>query len=243
MKFPVSNHSGFLTLGCLTIAVCFFIPSIIDAQTASSEEVDEILQEMDRAGKNFKSFTAELSQRKYTAILEEFDTEETGTFAYRRTRDGQTLIRKEITSPSHSIAIINRDEGLIYYPKIKQAHKIRLGEHKGKAEFLAIGVGQSGGKLKSHFDIQVQGHETVDGVPVVVLALRPKSEKTAAFLSLITLWMDEVRWIPVQTRLQEPNDDYLLTKFSKIELNAKIPLSRFSLKVPSDVEIDRQPVG
>jgi outer membrane lipoprotein-sorting protein len=176
-------------------------------------------------------------QKKYTAVLKEFDTEEKGLFAYARTTDGLALIRKEITSPSPTIAIINRDQGLIYYPKIKQAQRLRLGQYKDKAEFLAVGVGQSAGRMKENFAIRLVGHEAVNGIPCTVLELKPKSEKTAAFLSVITLWFDEQRWVPIQSRMQEPNEDYLLTRFSDIKLNTKLPESLFSMKLPSGVEI------
>src|SRR5437773_2403700 len=105
---------------------------------SASGEVDQVLAKMEEAGKGFTSLSAELSQKKYTAILQEFDPEEKGSFAYARTKEGQALIRKEIKTPTPTIAIINKDEGVIYHPKIKQAQRIHLGQYKDKAEFMAI---------------------------------------------------------------------------------------------------------
>jgi len=215
---------------------CSAVGASLNAQ-GSQTELDKVLQKMEAAGKGFQSFHAQLTQKKYIAVLKEFDTEEKGSFAYMRAADGLALIRKEITQPSPTIAIVNRDQGLVYYPKIKQAQRMRLGQHKDKAEFMAVGVGQSASKMKENFQIRLIGHESIDGVSCAVLELRPKSEKTAAFLSVITLWFDEQRWIPLQSRLQEPNEDYLLTRFSEIKLNTKLPDSLFSLKLPSGVEV------
>lgn len=228
----------FLRLGAGLLAAALWLDPAVNPRAQSPvNEVDQVLQKMDDAGKGFRSLSADIFQKKYTAVLQEFDTEEKGTFAYTRTPDGQALIRKEITSPTSTVAIINRDQGLVYHPRIKQAQRFQLGQHKDKAEFLAIGVGQSAGKLKANFAIRILGRESIEGAKVVVMELRPKSEKTAAFLSVITLWLDEQRWVPIQTRLQEPNDDYLLTRFRNLKLNAKIPDSLFSLKLPADVEV------
>lgn len=203
----------------------------------SGSETDRVLQKMEQAGKTFSSLSAQIAQKKWTAILQEFDTEEKGTFAYARSKEGQALIRKEIVTPAQTIAIVNRDQAVIYQPKIKQAQRIRLGQYKDKVEFMAIGVGQSAGKLKDNFDVRVLGHETLDGDKVIALELKPRSAKTAAFLAIITLWMDEQKWVPVQTKLQEPNGDYLLTRFTQLKLNSKLPDSLFSLQLPSDVQV------
>jgi outer membrane lipoprotein-sorting protein len=223
-------------------ALLLFLP-IVDVASGpvraqnTQGELDKVLQQMESASRGFQSFSAQLVQKKYIAVLKEFDTEEKGMFAYARTPEGLALIRKEITSPSPTIAIINRDQGLVFYPKIKQAQRLRLGQYKDKAEFMAVGVGQSANKMKENFTIRLMGHEKLDGIQCAVLELRPKSEKTAAFLSVITLWFDEQRWVPIQSRLQEPNEDYLMTRFSDIKLNSKLADSLFSLKLPSGVEI------
>ena len=197
----------------LILAFIFLVPSSYLRAQGSQTELDKALQKMEAAGRGFQSFAAQLIQKKYIAVLKEYDAEEKGMFAYMRTADGSALIRKEITAPSPTVAIINRDQGVVYYPKIKQAQRLRLGQYKDKAEFMAVGIGQSAGKLKENFLLRLIGHENIGGIQCTVLELRPKSEKTAAFLSVITLWFDEQRWVPVQSRLQEPNEDYLLTRF------------------------------
>jgi outer membrane lipoprotein-sorting protein len=234
----MSRNGDFQSLAVYFCGLLFWsaFGASLNAQ-GSQTELDKVLQKMEAAGKGFQSFQAQLIQKKYIAVLKEYDTEEKGSFAYMRAPDGLALIRKEITQPSPIIAIINRDQGLVYYPKIKQAQRMRLGQHKDKAEFMAVGVGQSASKMKENFQIRLIGRESIDGVSCAVLELRPKSEKTAAFLSVITLWFDEQRWIPLQSRLQEPNEDYLLTRFSEIKLNTKLPDSLFSLKLPSGVEV------
>ena len=219
-----------LLLSCYTVLVPGQGPS-------QSSELDRILQKMEENGAKIKSLTADLSQIKYVSVLQEFDTEEKGMFYYARSGDGSAMIRKEISSPSKTIVIINKDQGLLYHPNIKQAQKLSLGQHKDKAEFMAVGIGQSSKKLRDTFNLKFLQHEVLNGIKTAAIEMRPKSEKTAAFLSVITLWMDEQSWIPIQSKLQEPNEDYLLTRFTQIKLNSPIPESTFNLKLPADVEV------
>jgi outer membrane lipoprotein-sorting protein len=200
-------------------------------------DLDYVLQKMEENGSKIKTFTAQLSQKKYMNVLQEFDTEEKGMFYYARSGDGFAMIRKEIQTPSKTIAIINKDQGLLYHPSIKQAQKLSLGQHRDKAEFMAVGIGQSSQKLRDTFHLKFLQHELLDGIKTAVIEMRPKSEKTAAFLTVITLWMDEQNWIPIQSKLQELNEDYLLTRFTNVKINSPIPDSTFSLRLPADVEV------
>jgi outer membrane lipoprotein-sorting protein len=207
------------------------------SQTPPNSELDRILQKMEESGSRMKCFQAELTQKKYIAVLQEYDPEENGMFFYAKGGDGSALIRKEIKTPTPTVVVINKGDGMVYYPKIKQAQKISLGQHKDKAEFMAVGVGQSSKKLRDTFHIRFIQHEVLEGTPTSVLELKPKSDKAAAFLSIITLWMDEQNWLPIQSKLQEPNDDYQMTRFRNVKINIPIPDSTFSMKLPSDVEI------
>jgi outer membrane lipoprotein-sorting protein len=127
----------------------------------------------------------------------------------------------------------------VYQPRIKQAQVVRLGKNRDKAEYLALGLGQSPAKLRQTFDITYQGTEKVDSFLCAVLALKPRSAGAAAYFSSITLWINKADGLPVQQRLQEPNGDYLLVSFSGEKLNRKIPESVFEQKLPKDVEVQR----
>ncbi len=237
------RRSASKTIHCSfpTVLLFLLLTAAVGAQgPANTAELDTVLQKMEENGARIKSFSAQLSQKKYINVLQEFDTEEKGMFYYARGGDASAMIRKEIQSPNHTIAIINKDQGLLYHPKIKQAQKLALGQHKDKAEFMAIGIGQSRQKLRDNFFIKFLKHEELDGTRTSVIEMRPKSEKTAAFLTVIILWMDEQSWLPIQSKLQELNEDYLLTRFTNMKINAPLPDSTFSLRLPADVEVVSQ---
>ncbi len=202
-------------------------------------ELEMVLKQMDSVGRTFHSFAAQFTQKKFTAVLKEFDEPETGEFFYERAKDGSALLRQEVEKPGKRILTIKGSIATIFQPKIKQAQIINLGKNKDKAEYLAIGLGQSPGKLRESFDLKYVGTETVDKAPCSVILLKPKSSAAAAYFSAITLWIKKANGIPIQQKLEEPNGNYLLVNFSAEKLNASIPESKFEQNLPPGVDIQR----
>jgi outer membrane lipoprotein-sorting protein len=194
---------------------------------------------MEAVGKTFRSFQASFAQKKYTAVLKEFDTPESGMFLYARAKDGSALLRQEVAKPGVRILTIKGGEATIYQPTLNQAQIVSLGKNKDKAEYLALGLGQSPGKLQQTFEISYHGVENAGGVPCSVLVLKPRNATTAAYFSSITLWINKSNGVPIQQKLLEPNGDYLLVLFSNEKLNAPIPAAQFEQKLPATVEIMR----
>jgi len=208
-------------------------------QKAGASDLDTVLRQMEAVGKSFRSFSASFSQKKYTAVLREFDTPESGEFHYARARDGSALLRQEVTRPALRILTIRGGSAVIYQPALKQAQVANLGKNKDKAEYLALGLGQSPGKLRESFDLELLGKENLGSAPCWMLLLKPRSREAAAFFSSITLWIREATGVPIQQKLQEPNGDYLLVSFTSEKLNRPIPDSRFEQKLPAGVEVLR----
>lgn len=209
----------------------------LNVQLKEPSELEPVLKQMEAVGRNFHTFSAKFSQKKYTAVLKEFGTPDTGEFCYSRAKDRSALLRREITHPGREILTIKGGVATYYQPEIKQAHIYSLGKNKDKAEYLALGIGQSPAKLQETFDISYQGSETVGGAACSVLVLRPKTSGVSALYSSITLWVKKQNGIPIQHKFLEPSGDYLLMSFSSEKLNLKIPDSIFEQKLPAGVEI------
>ncbi len=207
--------------------------SPIRAQT----ELDRAMAKMETVGRTFRSFVAEFTQKKYTEVLKEYDTPERGEFYYARARDGSALLRQEVMKPASRTLTIKGGVATIHQPGVKQAQIVNLGKNRDKAEYLALGLGQSPARLRETFGIKYLGTENVEGSSCWVLTLTPKSSAAAAYFSSITLWIKKTSGIPVQEKLQEPNGDYLLVTFSGEKLNVSIPASKFEQKLPPGTDI------
>ena len=233
--FPLAG--AFAGLICLL----FFLPAAAHDFGSQNKEagLDQVLKQMEGVGSSFRNFAALFSQKKYTAVLEEFDTPESGVFRYARAKDGTALLRQEVTSPGRRILTIKGGIATIYQPDIKQAQLINLGKNKDKVEYLALGIGQSPTKLQETFDIKYQGDDSIEGARCSVLVLRPKSAAAALYFSSITLWIRKSNGIPIQQKLQEPSKDYLLVNFFDEKLNVRVPESTFEQKLPSGVDVQK----
>ena len=75
--------------------------------------------------------------------------------------------------------------------------------------------------------------------PVRSWSLKPKSSAAAAFFSSFTLWIKNCSNVPIQQKLQEPNGNYLLVKFTAEKLNAPVSDSQFEQKLPKGTEIQQ----
>jgi outer membrane lipoprotein-sorting protein len=225
------------------LTVCFGLIFLLAADSAISNsnqqskqdvELARVLKGMDSVAKGFRTFAAKLSQKKYTAILREFDTPETGEFYYSRTKDGSVLMRHEILSPGKRTTTVKGDTGIIYRPAIKEAQIVRREKMQNYLEYLALGIGQYSSKLQEKFRISYAGSESINKTPCSILVMVPKDPKVG--LDSITVWLKESNWAPAKYKFLEPSQDYLLITFSDEKINSKIPTSKFEQILPPDVE-------
>ena len=218
----------------LTLGLACWFPA---SGLAAGVNQEEVLRQMEAAGRQVTNFSAAITQKKWTAVLKEFDRGESGMLWYLRSKEGQSSLRRDIVAPETSILVISNGEALFYEPRIKQARKYQLGNQKDKAEFLVLGFGTTTRSLSDTYNILLLGEEKIDGRKAYMLELRPKSEKAAAYFPQIVIWVAEQIWLPVQQKLVEPNGDYLLIKFSELKLNPGISKGKFKLSLPPGVAV------
>jgi outer membrane lipoprotein-sorting protein len=210
---------------------------IFSAQEKKDPDLQRIYRQMDERAKTFRSFKAKITQKKYTAVLKEFETpDETGEFYYKRAKDGTPLLRLEFTSPGKKILTIKKGFLTFYQPAINQARETDLGKDQDKAEYLAVGLNQSPSKLENDFDISYKGEEAVNGSSCDILLFKPKRPNIAKYFSFMTVWYKKSNGIPIQNKKVEPNGDYVLIIFSEEKRDVDIPDSKFEQKLSSKVE-------
>jgi outer membrane lipoprotein-sorting protein len=233
----IEKENAFLMRRSIIAWLCFLMAAGsygFIAQGKDEVELQRMLNQMDAAGKTLKTFKARFSQKKYTAILKEFDTPETGEFYYVRDKKGSTLVRQEVTRPGKKILTVKGEKAIFYQPDIKQAKSANIGKI---APYLAMGLGQSPAKLEKDFALSYQGNESINGESCSILLLKPKNDKIASRFLSITIWVKKSNGILIQNKFLEPSGDYTLQTFSEEKLNEKIPDSTFEQKLPKDTEI------
>lgn len=200
--------------------------------------LDQILENMEKAGAQLHSMRAGIQQKKWTDILAEYDNGESGRFLFLEDKNG-VYLRKDIEDPTTNFLVIKEGTVLFYQPSIKQAQEYQMGRHKDKAEFLLLGFGSDKAALAEAYEISLVGEEEVEGRKAFQLELKPRSDQVAAFFNRIQLWIDSDWWIPIQQKLIEPTQDHLLIRFHDLELNPKLSKNDFEVKLPKDVRVIR----
>jgi outer membrane lipoprotein-sorting protein len=241
-KAPFGHWSVLLLIVYLW-AACFIVsgaaPSGSAFQGKDGPELQQALNTMEEVAAKFHDFKAKFSQKRYTAILKEFDSPDMGEFFYAYAADRSILMRHEITNPGRRILTIKGDLATLYQPLTKEAKIYRLGNYKGLLEYLYLGMGQHPDKLKEKYHVAYQGSESINGSACSILVFKPKDAKAAASIASITIWLKKASGISLQYKLQEPHGDYLLVSFFDEKLNSKVSGSKFEQKLPKDVEIQK----
>jgi outer membrane lipoprotein-sorting protein len=192
----------------------------------AAPNAEAVLQALEKAGQALKTMKAEFAQTRVLVLLN--DKEETR---------GDVLLqvpgrlRWNYTAPAPSVMVIKDGAFARYIPKSRQVFR---GAARGEADLL-VGFGPGAAGLGRKYEVSLVGEETVAGGPAWVLDLKPRSGATSGLFSAIRLWVDEVRSIPVQTRLTEPTGDHTTIRFEKVVINGGLPSGAFDLKLPADV--------
>jgi len=212
------------------------------APQAASEPcpLECVLKTMDGAAANFHGAKADVSRQQYERVIQEFDTPQSGVVYYRRAgKDNSIEMKLDLTKPDATSVLFSNGELQMYKPKIDQLTVYHAGKNRAEFEsYLVLGFGGSGQDLLKSFDVTYQGPEMVDALSTAKLQLIPKSEKVRGTFKLIVLWIDLEKGVSAQQRFDQPDGNYLLVKYSAIQLNpAKIPNEVFKLKTTSKTQV------
>src|SRR5947209_4178742 len=172
---------------------------ILSVCMASAVDVPApVAAKMDQAAQGFKAFSADLKQTDHTAIVND-DANVSGIFRMRKVKPGDTRMLIEYTGPDARAISFEGDKVQIYYPKIKTVQVYQVGERRSLVDqFLLLGFGSTVSELKTAYEVNFVGSETIDGKPASHLTLIPKSPDVLKAIKQADLWMDQSTGLPLQ---------------------------------------------
>lgn len=206
---------------------------LASARGAGNPKVDRVLDKFNNFSRMLRTFQADIIQRKYHSILQEFDDPEKGQLEFRKATDGMYL-KKEIQEPGRTILLVTPHEILVYYPKKNQALRRKIEEHQ--ARYANIGIGTSVEDLRKNFSIEYVKDEVVEKKIYHVLDLHPINSGIKKYFKTLSLWIDSSNGVPARQRIYEENGDYTDIQFLDIKVNKKIKDKTFELRLPKNVE-------
>jgi outer membrane lipoprotein-sorting protein len=229
-QLPTSGKIRYLIV-VLILVVGLVVPSVAHA-AQHPWTAEEILRQVDREAKSFRTLTADVERTKVTVVVDDRSTE-SGQMQVRR----DDKMRIDLTSPDPRTILRDGDQLYIYTPRIRQVEEYDLSKHRALLDqFLLLGFGTSGESLKKAYLITVEGEETMGNQKAVRLELTPKSDEVRSQISKIELWMDEATWLPAQQKFYETGTgDYFIIRYTNVARNVPLPDSRFKPHWPGGV--------
>ncbi len=195
--------------------------------------LDTVLEQMEAAGEAFRSLEADIERTKVVVFVNDHSTDSGKVYFAGAGEDSR--IRLSIREPAEQHLLVADGKAQLYRPRINSLEEYDLRERRDIAEFLMIGFGASNQMLTDDYDVSIVGEAMLDGIQTSMLILEPRSERVAGMFPTIQLWVDQERWIPVQSRLNEAGGDYQIVKYSSIVLNGRVGNDIFTLDLPEDV--------
>jgi len=191
---------------------------------------------MDNAASEFKSLTAAIEHRKYTAVVKDTSTE-SGVVWVRK----DSKMRIDFQSPDPRTILRNGDNLYIYTPKINRVEEYNIGKNRAMADqYLALGFGTRVDNLRKNYTIALLGEEDLDGEKAAVIELTPRSDDVKRQISKIQMWVVENKWLPLQQKFYEAGSgDYLLVHYTNVLENLKLGDGKFKPDWPKGTKVEK----
>jgi outer membrane lipoprotein-sorting protein len=218
----------------LVVCLALVTPGIL---AAGDSTLDQVLARMDRAAKDFKAVTAQVTYVTHTEVLNE-DDKETGAITMKKVHSGEVQGLVDFTSPDRKTWAFGKRTAEEYLPKLKTVQVFDLKKHGEQIEqFIMIGFGTSGSELAKDYDMTVLGTEAWQGQQTVHLQLVPKSADAKQYIKTLELWIPAQGGpYPLHEKINEPSGDYRLVTYSDLKINPPLPTDALKLKLPPGVE-------
>ena len=200
------------------------------AAPVDAERLDEILAEMQKAGDELETLSADFEQTDYDAILEDHEVS-TGQLYF----EIPGRVRWEHLEPAPKVLVVKDKLVRLYNPTSGQVQEF---EQKGSGSGgfnLLVGFGSSNDDIAKNYDASLL-EETSSSV---VLKLVPKPDSPASLFTAIELTVDKTTWTPSRSVFHETNRDHTDIDFENVVVNGKLPSHIFDLELPKGVEIIR----
>ena len=233
MKHRVNILVAIIALAALPLSVC--------AQTRSLQ-LTSVLQQMDKASKDFRSARAEFNCQYYERVVRDTTTQ-TGPIYFLRKGDATQMGLVVMGPDGKQQKVVEYKNGALqmFDPGVNQITVLHAGANQAQYEgYFTLGFGGSGSDLAHAWNIQDLGPDTLsDGsqqVKTEKLDLTAKDPSTKTF-SHITIWVDPSRALSLRQIFYLTNDDRRTCNYSNVKLNGRLDIKTFEIKKNSQTTV------
>lgn len=198
------------------------------APVPANGQLDQILANMQQAGKNVKTAEANLVYTKRNTQLGGSERN-TGWLKFRHIGQNRDLLRMKYDNGME--VVVDATWTYLYQPSIKQVTKnprSSLASDSEDLSFIEIPY-RSMADLKARYTITHRGEESVASKETSVIELIPKPEPGGR---KTVVWVDHASWLPVQYEITNRTSVRTFT-LRDVKINVELGKDVFKMNPPS----------
>jgi outer membrane lipoprotein-sorting protein len=223
----------FVTIGTLLS----LSPASFGAPPADSP-LEAVLVRLDQASATFKGLTADIRKVSHTEVVN-VDDMDSGTIMVKRLKAHDTRIRIDLTNPRRQTVTIGGGKVQVFYPQTNEAQEVDLGKNRGLVDqFMLLGFGSNSGELKNAYLVTLGGAESINGEKTTRIMLVPKDPEILARVKKCELWVSD-KGLTVQQKFHTGGGDFVLSTYSRMQLNPSIADKDLKMELPKGVKIGK----
>lgn len=198
----------------------------------AADTLDDVLNRIDVAAKQFKSYSANVKRLDYEKALDSTDQID-GAIHLKRAKNGIVGNMDFTEGPDHYTIHLDGPKVEKYIPSAATVQEFDFKKFAHTMdETLLLGFAVTRDEMQRDYNITLAGTETIDGKPAAHLMLTPKSADALQYIKSIELWIPQGSGNPIRQKGTEPSGNYRLATYSDIKLNPALPDSAFDLVLP-----------
>ncbi|HMQ03734.1 MAG TPA: outer-membrane lipoprotein carrier protein LolA [Pyrinomonadaceae bacterium] len=233
---------GILRSTILALALFAVVGSVLAAEASGQAKLREITKRMDDHNRSLSTLRAKVTMVKRNAQLGNAETT-VGTAIYAKRPGKDALVRIDWQRPDESLAVVD-GRYYMYRPRtnmvltgsIKDVGKAKPGDQPKGTSALAF-MNMSRAQLDANYTVALENESATlsNGVQTFHLRLTPK---TQASYKDAELWVD-VNGMPVQTKINEHNNDSTTVLLSDLQKNVSLTTSNFKIDWPKGTKVQK----
>jgi len=224
-----------LALGCAAVAQ----PAAPAEPPGEALTVAGLLDHMEAARKELKTFKADVAKTRFVAALDETE-EGAGRIEFKTPR----LLRLSLTNArtkKETVIFVGKEYAWLYRVQDKQAERTKLADigeadKKKSANPLEYGLARDIHGLLDAYGIKLLPAEKIGEAETTPMELTPKQGTYAE--GKVIFWVSTANWLPVQVREYKSDDEIVETHtFTNTRTNISLSDKLFEFAPPKDVDV------
>jgi outer membrane lipoprotein-sorting protein len=144
-----------------------------------------------------------------------------------------------LSNPRRQSVTIGEGKVQVFYPQSNEAQEVDLGKNRSVVDqFMLLGFGSNSAELRHAYSVTLGGADSINGEKATRILLVPKDKEILARVKQCELWISD-KGLTVQQKFHTGGGDYVLSTYSRMNLNPSIADKDLKLELPKGVKFGK----